>query len=104
MGEKKFKTELRYRGSRDGWKSADFHRMSDGLGPTVTLMKIKDNEQCIGGFTSAKWASPKDITPIIDSTAMLFNLTTKKLFKCKYEGYAIMCKKKNGPTFGNGEL
>ena len=53
MGKKKFKTELRYRGSRDGWNVADFHRMSDGLGPTVTLMKIKDNEQCIGGYTSA---------------------------------------------------
>jgi hypothetical protein len=53
MNNKKFKTELRYRGSRDGWENADFHRMSDGKGPTVTLMKIKDNEQCIGGFTSA---------------------------------------------------
>jgi hypothetical protein len=53
MGKKRFKTGLRYRGSRDGWKRADFHKMSDGLGPTVTLMKIKDNEQCLGGFTSA---------------------------------------------------
>jgi hypothetical protein len=53
MGGKKFRTELRYRGSRDGWKYADFHRMSDGLGPTVTLFKIKENQQCIGGFTSA---------------------------------------------------
>jgi hypothetical protein len=53
MGKKKFKILLRYRGSRDGWRYADFHRMSDGLGPTVTLMKIKDNEQCVGGYTSA---------------------------------------------------
>ena len=53
MGKKKFKTELRYRGSRDGWKNADFHRLSDGKGPTVTLLKIKENEQCIGGFTNA---------------------------------------------------
>ncbi len=43
MEKKKFRTELRYRGSRDGWKHRDFHRMSDGLGPTVTLFKIKDN-------------------------------------------------------------
>ena len=53
MVNKKFRTELRYRGSKDGWKKADFHRMSDGLGPTVTLFKIKDNQQCIGGFTEA---------------------------------------------------
>jgi hypothetical protein len=44
MGKKKFKTLLRYKASRDGWMRADFHRMSDGLGPTVTLMKIKEND------------------------------------------------------------
>jgi hypothetical protein len=44
MGGKKFKTKLCYKASRDGWNSADFHRMSDGKGPTVSLFKIKDNE------------------------------------------------------------
>ena len=53
MGKKKFKTLLRYRASRDGWKTADFHRMSDGKGPTVSLFKIKNNGQCVGGITSA---------------------------------------------------
>jgi hypothetical protein len=53
MEKKKFITKLSYRGSRDGWMAADFHRMSDGKGPTVSLFKIKDNDQCIGGFTSA---------------------------------------------------
>ena len=40
MNYKFFKTELRYRGSRDGWMKADFHRMSDEKGPTVTLFKV----------------------------------------------------------------
>ena len=53
MGKKKFKTVLRYKASRDGWEAADFHRMSDWKGPTVSLFKIKDNDQCVGGFTSA---------------------------------------------------
>jgi hypothetical protein len=53
MGNRKFRTVIRYKGSRDGWMAADFHRMSDGKGPTVTLFKIKDNNQCVGGFTSA---------------------------------------------------
>jgi hypothetical protein len=53
MENRKFRTVIRYKGSRDGWKCADFHRMSDGKGPTVTLFKIKDNNQCVGGFTSA---------------------------------------------------
>jgi hypothetical protein len=53
MGNKRFKTKLRYRGSRDGWKYEDFHRMSDSMGPTATLFKIKENENCVGGFTRA---------------------------------------------------
>ncbi len=43
MGNKKFKTELRYRGSRDGWMKEDFHRMADEKGSTVSLFKIKEN-------------------------------------------------------------
>jgi hypothetical protein len=53
MGEKKFKTLLRYRASRDGWFNEDFHRMSDGKGATVSLYKLKENGLCIGGFTSS---------------------------------------------------
>ena len=43
IANKKFRTVIRYKGSRDGWMYKDFHRMSDGKGPTVTLFKIKDN-------------------------------------------------------------
>jgi hypothetical protein len=89
MSKKKFKTLLRYRASRDGWMKADFHRMSDGKGPTVSLFKIKENDQCVGGFTSASWTSPQDDTDVNDSTAMLFNLTTQSLFKCKNHDEAI---------------
>ncbi len=43
MDNRKFRTVIRYKGSRDGWKEADFHRMSDGKGPTVALYRIKKN-------------------------------------------------------------
>ena len=43
IGNRKFRTVIRYKGSRDGWTRADFHRMSDGKGPTATLFKIKEN-------------------------------------------------------------
>jgi len=53
MGKKKFRTVIKYRGSRDGWMSQDFHKLCDGIGPTVSLFKIKENGQVVGGFTSA---------------------------------------------------
>ncbi len=55
MGEKEFFAVLKYRGSRDCWDNKNFHKMSDGIGPTITLYKIKENCMCIGGFTSQNW-------------------------------------------------
>ena len=56
--------------------------MSDnGKKPTVTLVKIEENGQCVGGFTSAEWSSPQDSKYVSDSTAMIFNLTTRYLAK-----------------------
>ena len=95
---------MRYKGSRDGWMCTDFHRMSDGKGPTATLFKIKDNNQCVGGFTSAQWSSPELITFVSDSTAMLFNLTTRNAFKLQDHTKGITCGKGRGPRFGIGEL
>ena len=83
---------------------ADWHRMVDGKAPTVSLFKIAYNGQCVGGFTSAQWASPESATYVNDSTAMLFNLTTHQLFKSQDHSKAIGCGKYWGPHFGNGEL
>jgi hypothetical protein len=48
--DKESGTRLLFRGSRDGWMWADFHKKCDLKGPTITLIKI-DEGPCIGGFT-----------------------------------------------------
>ena len=59
LGNKTFTTKLLYRASIDDrWKAVDFHRMSDGKGPTLTLFNIEDGD-CFGGYTEAKWSSPE---------------------------------------------
>jgi hypothetical protein len=80
MDQRKFKTFLRYRASKDGWTAAHFHRLSECMGPTVTLFKI-DMDNCIGGYSSKPLIEPQNGNWISDSTAMIFNLTTGKLFK-----------------------
>ena len=42
-----------YRGSVDGFMAVDFHSRCDGVGPTVSLFKIKENSNWIGGYTAA---------------------------------------------------
>ena len=58
MGRKIEKTFLRYSASRDDPIAIEFHKKSDWKSQTVSLFKIKENGQCIGGFTSAYWKSP----------------------------------------------
>ena len=51
--DNKFRWELCYRASDDGWGSGDFHRKCDNVGPTVTLVKCGTN--IFGGFTDQNW-------------------------------------------------
>ena len=48
--------ELLYRATRDGWGSADFHRLCDNQGATVTVVRSA-NGNVFGGFADAAWKS-----------------------------------------------
>jgi len=41
-----------YRGSVHGFMRVDFHSRCDGVGPTVSLFKVKKNQHWIGGYTT----------------------------------------------------
>ena len=45
--------KLRYRATADGWRTEDFHRKCDDVGPTVTLVKC--GISVFGGFTEKSW-------------------------------------------------
>ena len=73
----------------------------------MTLFKIDKNGNCIGGFTSAKWELLQNYNSkyVSDSTAMLFNLTTRQLFRCQDSSKAIyMSGDTYGAHFGDNEL
>ena len=59
----------------------DFHKRSDKMGATLTLLKIKDGD-CIGGFTNRSWSSPNSWKIKSDSGAILFNLSRSRSFPC----------------------
>ena len=45
---------LLYRASRDGWDASDFHRMFNGKGATVTVVKSSDG-YIFGEYTDVAW-------------------------------------------------
>ncbi len=53
LGNKQLVTTLLYCGSIHGWMAKDFHSRCDGKRPTISLFKVKNTGDCIGGYTNA---------------------------------------------------
>lgn len=52
--KRRCKTVKIYRGSEDGFSTESFHRLCDGISPTLTIIKSEHNK-VFGGFTSVSW-------------------------------------------------
>ena len=68
---------LIYKGSRDGWTISKFHKLCDGMGPTLTIMKTKAGAIC-GGFTMKEWSSDDQWRD--DSSVFVFRVDTKVIY------------------------
>ena len=64
----------------NGFMFDDFHKLCDGVGPTVSLFRVKKNQDWIGGYTSVSWESCDDNEWHDDDDAFLFSLTQLKHF------------------------
>jgi hypothetical protein len=97
--------ELLYRASRDGFKAADFHRLCDNKGATVTV--IRSNEGYVfGGYADQSWNSSSHVA---STSAFLFSLVrpsssvaVKLPLNGKKTQYAMCCRSSYGPSFGGG--
>ena len=77
--KKKITYTLLYRGSRDGFGAAEFHKRCDGKGPTISFIESLEHKQRFGGFTSLLWSSNGSYGTN-DATAFLFSLDSSKKF------------------------
>jgi hypothetical protein len=103
---KEFK--LLYRGSRDGFRSSDFHRFCDNHAGTVTVIQSQDG-YIFGGYTPLAWRS--DGRGIRDNSLEGFIFTIKnphglsaRVFGLRqgHAAWSIYCGADYGPTFGGG--
>jgi len=102
-GFKNKSSSLLWRGSRDGFDAAAFHRLCDGKENTVTVIK-NTNGFIFGGFTSIPWSQANSEIFKTDSTAFLFSLTnpsnTPLILKVKSPQKVVCHHSSYGPTFG----
>src|SRR5437762_2884141 len=52
-----YKFKLLLRGSRDGFTPEKFHEVCDNQSNTVTIIKVKDNNEILGGYNPIAWNS-----------------------------------------------
>jgi hypothetical protein len=93
---------LLYRGSRDGFKASEFHRLCDNQGATFTVLKSA-NGYIFGGFVSRSWTS-SSLYHSCDGDAWLFSLTNPKNLPLKIPsnntGACMYDNISYGPTYG----
>jgi hypothetical protein len=99
------KWSLLYRGTRDSFRSNEFHYRCDGHSDTLTIFKAKQTSFIFDGFTTVSWDSSN--TEKSDPYAFIFSLTNNenKPMKIKIHPnchhHAIRCFSSYGPTFGD---
>jgi hypothetical protein len=106
FGDQRFR--LLWRGSRHGFRAANFHERCDGHPNTVTLI-LSDNGCVFGGYTPVAWNSRSLYVSDPSLESFLFTLQNPhnlppRIFKQKDENGAICCDAFGGPTFGHWAL
>ncbi|GBC27056.2 carbohydrate-binding module family 13 protein [Rhizophagus irregularis DAOM 181602=DAOM 197198] len=102
-----YKFKLILRGSRDGFTAERFHEICDDQSNTVTIIKVKDTNEILGGYNPIKWKSDNGYGITDDSFIFSFDKTRVEsyiLSRVKNENYAINYWHHYGPSFGGGDL
>jgi hypothetical protein len=100
--------KLLYRGSRDGFRSSNFHEKCDGQSDTITLIRTT-KDFIFGGYTPLSWDSMDKYKADSSHRSFVFtitdshNLISRKFgLKPDYSQYAILGNSSYGPIFGDG--
>ncbi|KAG9288259.1 hypothetical protein G9A89_021290 [Geosiphon pyriformis] len=93
--------QLLLRGSRDGFTPADFHRLCDDKGATVSVIKVKRTGQVIGGYNPQSWHSRGE--RIDGKGSFVFSLGDGKAENAKLSkfvgSHGPYCGLNHGPQF-----
>ncbi|PKY31066.1 hypothetical protein RhiirB3_531401 [Rhizophagus irregularis] len=103
-----YEFKLILRGSRDGFESKIFHEICDDRSCTITIIKVKGNNQILGGYNPIEWKSDRNYCATKDSFIFSFkngiNINEHILSRVTNENYAIFNDHTYGPSFGGSDL
>ncbi len=99
-----YKLKLLLNGN-DKFSAEKFHKLCDGKGPTITLLRLKATNEIIGGYNPFEWKSPSTHMYEYTKDSFLFcineeNIHNSVISRVHFVKYAIGQNKKLGPIFG----
>jgi hypothetical protein len=103
-----YEFKLILQGSRDGFTPNKFHEVCDDRSYTVTIIKVKGNNQILGGYNPIEWKSDCSYGTTKDSFIFSFkngdNINEHILSRVVNENYATFNDHTYGPSFGGADL
>jgi len=101
--DKTYEFKLILRGSRDGFSSSKFHEICDNQSHTVTIIKVKDSDEILGGYNPIIWKSDFGYSATKDSFIFSFRPENNMILsRVRREDEAIYNNPDFGPSFGDG--
>ncbi|GBB92838.1 hypothetical protein RclHR1_20630004 [Rhizophagus clarus] len=108
-----YEFKLIFRGSRDGFTADEFHKICDNQSRTVTIIKVKDSTEILGGYNPIEWKNNCSYCIYSYGTtrdSFIFSFLNKEnIEKCLIsrvmdETRAVGYWYSYGPSFGGGDL
>ncbi|CAB4437677.1 unnamed protein product [Rhizophagus irregularis] len=107
-----YKFKLILRGSRDGFTAQKFHEICDNKSRTVTIVKVKESNEILGGYNPIEWKNDTSAFGSYGTTkdSFIFSFANKDnienclISRVKDEKYAIAYYNYYGASFGINDL
>ena len=106
--DKIYEFKLILRGSRDGFSSSKFHEICDNQSHTVSIIKVKDSNEILGGYNPIRWESGNYGSYGTTKDSFIFSFVNKDnienyiISRVIDKKYAVFCNYNCGPSFGSG--
>ncbi|GBC27885.2 carbohydrate-binding module family 13 protein [Rhizophagus irregularis DAOM 181602=DAOM 197198] len=102
-----YEFKLLFRASRDGHTPEKFHDICDNKSRTVTIIKVEDSTEILGGYNPIEWGPNVYYRTTKDS--FIFSFTNDRienyiLSRVVNEKYAIYNGSLYGPSFGESDF
>ncbi|GET03151.1 carbohydrate-binding module family 13 protein [Rhizophagus clarus] len=103
-----YEFKLILRGSHDGFSPSKFHEICDNQSHTISIIKVKDSTEILGGYNPIIWKS--DCSWASTKNSFIFSFKNKdniedyilSRVKSTYIGYAVYNNISYGPVFTGG--